>query len=122
MMGSESELFYRLREAEYSAYYHHELKVEHIIRPEQLTQSWIAGRAYKTGRSLVMHQIKNKQAFTAVRLAGYPRWAMLQYWQKKLRSLIISNSSELGYALLWQVDHLKGYCDEYKGYMKGETT
>ena len=118
MMGSESELLYRLREAEYSAYYQHELKVEHIIRPEQLTQSWIAGRAYKAGRSLVMHQIKNKQTITVATLAGYPRWALLQYWQKKLSRLLTKNNSERGYALLWQANHLKGYCDEYKGYMK----
>jgi glycosyltransferase involved in cell wall biosynthesis len=117
MMGSESELLYRLREAGYSAYYQHELKVEHIIRPEQLTPKWIASRAYKAGRSLVMHQIKNKQTIKVTTLAGYPRWALLQYWSKKLRRLFTNNSSALGYSLLWQANHLRGYCDEYKVYM-----
>lgn len=118
MMGSESELLYRLKNAKHCAYYQHELKVEHIIRPEQLTPNWIAGRAYKAGRSLIMHQIKNKQSITVATLAGYPRWALLQYWQKKLSRLLTKNNSERGYALLWQANHLKGYCDEYKGYMQ----
>jgi glycosyltransferase involved in cell wall biosynthesis len=121
MMGSESELLYRLREAGYNAYYQHDLKVEHIIRPEQLSQNWIAGRAYKAGRSLLMHQIKNKQTITVATIASYPRWALLQYWSKKTRRLFTKNSSQLGYALLWQSNHLKGYCDEYKSYMTSES-
>ena len=121
MMGSETELLYRLRESGFKAYYQHELKVEHIIRPEQLTRGWLASRAYKAGRSLVMHQIKNKQAIVVVTLAGYPRWALVQYWLKNLLLYVTDNSSKLSYVLLWQSNHLKGYCDEYKRYMKQQT-
>ncbi|PKG93004.1 glycosyltransferase family 2 protein [Paraglaciecola sp. MB-3u-78] len=118
MMGSESELLYRLKNAEHDAYYEHELKVQHIIRPEQLSRNWIASRAYKAGRSLVMHQIKNKQNIKVNELAGFPRWALLKRWKMQLAKLITSNTTPKGYQLLWQSSHLKGYCAEYKVYMK----
>lgn len=118
MMGSESELLYRLKNADHCAYYQHELKVEHIIRPEQLTRSWIASRAYKAGRSLVMHQIQNKQNIQAYELAGFPRWALVKRWKMQLIKLITSNKTPKSYKLLWQSNHLKGYCDEYKHYME----
>jgi glycosyltransferase involved in cell wall biosynthesis len=118
MMGSETELLYRLKNAEYDAFYEHELKVQHIIRPEQLSRNWIASRAYKAGRSLVMHQIQNKQNIVVNELRGFPRWALLKRWKMQLTKLITSSKSLKGYELLWQCSHLEGYCDEYKHYME----
>jgi glycosyltransferase involved in cell wall biosynthesis len=118
MMGSESELLYRLKNAKHDAYYQHELKVEHIIRPEQLTRNWIASRAYKAGRSLVMHQIQNQQNILATELAGFPRWALMKRWKMLIIKLVTSNKAAKIYDILWQSNHLKGYCDEYKHYMK----
>jgi glycosyltransferase involved in cell wall biosynthesis len=118
MMGSETELLYRLKNLEHHAYYEHELKVQHIIRPEQLSRDWIASRAYKAGRSLLMHQIQNKQNIKVSELAGFPRWALLKRWKMQLAKLTTSNKSTKNYELLWQSSHLKGYCDEYKHYMR----
>jgi glycosyltransferase involved in cell wall biosynthesis len=118
MMGSETELLYRLKNTGYQAYYHQELKVQHIIRPEQLSRNWIASRAYKAGRSLVMHQIQNKQNIVVNELRGFPRWALLKRWKMQLVKLITPSKSLKGYKLLWQSSHLQGYCDEYKHYME----
>jgi glycosyltransferase involved in cell wall biosynthesis len=118
MMGSETELLYRLKNTGYQAFYHQELKVQHIIRPEQLSRNWIASRAYKAGRSLVMHQIQNKQNIVVNELRGLPRWALLKRWKMLLAKLITPNKSSKGYKLLWQSSHLEGYCDEYKHYME----
>jgi glycosyltransferase involved in cell wall biosynthesis len=118
MMGSETELLYRLKNAEHDAYYEHELKVQHIIRPEQLSRNWIASRAYKAGRSLVMHQIQNKQNIVVNELRGFPRWALLKRWKMQLAKLITQSKSIRGYKLLWKSSHLQGYCDEYKNHME----
>lgn len=118
MMGSETELLYRLKNTGHQAFYHQELKVQHIIRPEQLSRNWIASRAYKAGRSLVMHQIQNKQNIVVNELRGFPRWALLKRWKIQLTKLITPSKSPKGYKLLWQSSHLEGYCDEYKHYME----
>jgi glycosyltransferase involved in cell wall biosynthesis len=118
MMGSEKNLLYRLKNTGYQAFYQQELEVQHIIRPEQPSRNWIASRAYKAGRSLVMHQIQNKQNIVVNELRGFPRWALLKRWKMQLANLITPNKSRKGYKLLWQSSHLQGYCDEYKHYME----
>jgi glycosyltransferase involved in cell wall biosynthesis len=118
VMGSETDFLRRLAQAGHEAFFSPQIDVGHIIRPWQLESKWLASRAYKAGRSLVMHQLNNKQTITVATVIGYPRWALLQFLLKKLRLLFTPNSSALGYSLLWQANHLKGYCAEYKVYMK----
>jgi len=117
VMGSETDMLYQLKAKKIKAYYCTSLIVQHIIRPNQLTKKWLAGRAYKAGRSLVMHQTKSNQTIAAATFAGYPRWALIQRWKKLIRLLFCSKNSILGYKLLWQTNHLNGYCDEFKHYM-----
>jgi GT2 family glycosyltransferase len=50
-MGSEHEFLLRASEAGYTAVYVPSALVYHQIRPEQLTNSWICGRAFRLGRS-----------------------------------------------------------------------
>ena len=49
-MGSESELLHRLKEAGLRFIYVADAGVEHIIRPEQTSLEWLAGRAFRLGR------------------------------------------------------------------------
>lgn len=51
IMGSESEFCRRAHAAGYKSIYVPAALVHHQIRPEQLTHSWIRGRAFRTGRS-----------------------------------------------------------------------
>lgn len=58
-MGSETELFARLREAGRDFIYVPASRVGHIIRPEQTTLTWLAGRAYRLGRGqMASEQLK----------------------------------------------------------------
>jgi glycosyltransferase involved in cell wall biosynthesis len=55
VMGSETEFLLRAGEAGHTAVYVPSALVYHQIRPEQLTHSWICGRAFRVGRGLAYH-------------------------------------------------------------------
>ena len=48
-MGSEWEFTSRLHQAGHRGWFVSEARVRHLIRPEQLTESWMLGRAYRNG-------------------------------------------------------------------------
>ncbi len=52
LMGSETEFLKRARKAGYTDVYVPSAFVYHQIRPEQLSQSWLFGRAFRLGRML----------------------------------------------------------------------
>jgi len=52
VMGSETEFLLRASDAGHKAVYAPSALVYHQIRPEQLTHSWICGRAFRVGRGL----------------------------------------------------------------------
>ena len=53
VMGSETEFLLRASDAGHIAVYVPSALVYHQIRPEQLTHSWICGRAFRVARGLV---------------------------------------------------------------------
>ena len=55
VMGSETEFLLRASDAGHTAVYVPSAFVYHQIRPEQLTHSWICGRAFRVGRGLAYH-------------------------------------------------------------------
>lgn len=55
VMGSETDFLLRAGEAGHKAVYVPSAVVYHQIRPEQLTHSWIYGRAFRIGRGLAYH-------------------------------------------------------------------
>ena len=55
VMGSETEFLLRARDAGHTAVFVPSAFVYHQIRPEQLTHSWICGRAFRVGRGLAYH-------------------------------------------------------------------
>lgn len=57
VMGSETEFLQRASNAGFTAVYAPSAFVYHQIRPEQLTQSWIFGRAFRVGRGLAYHDL-----------------------------------------------------------------
>lgn len=57
VMGSETEFLQRASNAGHTAVYAPSAFVYHQIRPEQLTHSWIYGRAFRVGRGLAYHNL-----------------------------------------------------------------
>mgnify|MGYP001823976594 CR=1 FL=1 len=55
VMGSETEFLQRASNAGHIAVYIPSAVVHHQIRPEQLTPSWLYGRAFRVGRGLAYH-------------------------------------------------------------------
>jgi GT2 family glycosyltransferase len=49
-MGSETEFTTRLERAGHRAWFAPEAVVTHVVRPEQLAEAWVLGRAYRHGR------------------------------------------------------------------------
>ena len=74
-MGSETELLQRLLRAGHKMRWTRSAAVEHIVRPEQLSDDWILGRATRQGRGMY----RRDWYVTPVRpplLFGRPRWAV----------------------------------------------
>ncbi|PTB93704.1 hypothetical protein C9974_07605 [Marinobacter sp. B9-2] len=118
MMGSETEILYRLRELGHRAYFDEYNEVFHIISPEQASKKWIEERAYKAGRSFLMHQIKGGNKFIVPELNGFPRWALKKIWKMYCLRVVFFYNPALRYKFSWKISHLKGYCDEYKMFRK----
>lgn len=114
MMGSETELLFRLKEAGVSAVFDFDNAVQHIIMPYQFDEDWLSSRAYKAGRSMVMHQIKNNQFSGVPEVLGYPRWALAQVVKLTIKKWLTSKSNSEYYRALWRSSHLTGYCAQYK--------
>jgi hypothetical protein len=49
-MGSETELLRRLGEAGHAAHFCAEAQVRHLVRAEQMAESWVLSRAFRYGR------------------------------------------------------------------------
>jgi hypothetical protein len=115
VMGSETDILYRLKESGLKAYFCPQLAVQHIIRPVQFTHKWLASRAFKAGRSLVNHHSNQKMTINVPLIFGYPRWALVKYLKLSIKLyLLFWSSSTRFYELLWTRNHLKGYLFEFK--------
>ena len=57
VMGSETEFLQQASDTGHTAVYAPSALVYHQIRPEQLTHSWIYGRAFRVGRGLIYHDM-----------------------------------------------------------------
>lgn len=116
MMGSETELLLRLRESGHQAIFDRSIQVGHLVAAEQLSDSWLQRRAYKAGRSMLMHQLKNQTFKPTRELLGYPLWAWRMSMVDRLTAMLSVSKSERFYRALWRGHHLLGYCHEYKNY------
>ena len=120
MMGSETELLYRLKKKGYSAHFDELNVVSHVIWPEQLESRWLKKRAYRAGRSLIMHQCETGVHIKSSEINGFPRWALYKRYKLMIKKVLRFYDGVYQYRALWESSHLKGYCDEYKKVSKGE--
>jgi len=67
-MGSEAELLRRLESKGERFIYIPSTRVQHVIRPEQITTPWLLGRAYRFGRG----HVRLKEQFQGRRVLGVP--------------------------------------------------
>ena len=70
VMGSETELLRRLAQAGYQAVHVPESVVRHQIRPEQLEEPWLLGRAFRYGRFVAV----TDEPYHGSRWRGVPRF------------------------------------------------
>ena len=87
IMGSETELLRRLRNAGQHAIFLPRTGVRHVIRSEQLTPKWLYGRAYRFGRTRAFIARNDEVG----RLCGLPRYL--------LRLLFVATLNRLGHLL-----------------------
>jgi glycosyltransferase involved in cell wall biosynthesis len=120
VMGSETEFLQRAEQAGHKAYFFDTCAVQHIIRPWQLTDEWIENRAYKAGRAII-HDMARRNSFTKVSTSfGFPNWMLknvIVLFAKKT-CLRPFNSEQSRYRLMWDYHVSRGFCAEYKRYMR----
>jgi glycosyltransferase involved in cell wall biosynthesis len=116
VMGSETDFLQRAEQAGHRAYFFSEAKVKHIIRPWQLSHSWLESRAFKSGRAQFHNFVRNNSQQKVTEFLGYPRWVLVDYLKSlvnyKLAALGIGKAQE--YKMLWDCFFKKGYASEYK--------
>ena len=81
VMGSETELLFRLKQRGHRFIYIPTAKVLHVIRQEQLTLGWLFGRAYRFGRSKVRLNPPDllNDVINAPRIFRVPRYIWRKY-------------------------------------------
>jgi glycosyltransferase involved in cell wall biosynthesis len=124
--GSETEFLKRCQKAGYRAYFDSNCIVHHIIRPWQMTQSWLNNRAFKGGKSVIEMQIGsgNIPAYVYT-VFGYPRWCIIKVFKLRIKALLktffgVKNANEL-YKLYWDMHATRGYAYQYRiNYLAGK--
>jgi len=115
VMGSETDILYKLKAKNNKAYFCSTLEVQHIIRVSQFQSKWLAARAFKAGRSLVHHHINQRNTNTVALLFHYPRWALAKYLKDSFKFYLQFGIKNISYYKhLWARNHIKGYLSEYK--------
>lgn len=125
VMGSESEFLYRTAEAGYRGAYLPNAVVHHQIRPEQLTLTWLASRAFRQGKGSIA--IKNtidentKEELKHFKmLLGAPRFlyrkAIMAYLLNYLNLLTLNKKKRFHHLLFYH--YYKGQLSQYKSMSK----
>jgi len=122
-MGSETELTVRLQRAGHRAWYAPDIRVGHIIRPEQLDQRWIMRRAYRVGRQTfqaVRHAVQSGAQGPTFRGAPRTVWRLLLKEYLRLSRARILLDFDAGIRAEWQISHLLGYLHEAATHTRGD--
>jgi len=114
IMGSETEFLYQLKDLGHQAFYCESAIVEHIIDEKQFSTTWLKNRAFKAGRSLIMHQEKELNFKRVHEFFGFPRWALVKRFKNLIKLFFTKIGSAKYYELIWISSHLRGYCYEYR--------
>lgn len=110
-MGSESAFLYPMAERGHKAFFCNSCSVGHIIRSEQMSPTWILGRAERFGRGQA--RLSFREDTNPVLWFNRPRWAIIAMLKAGFRS-ILGISIEMRLEHLWNYRYHKGYCHEYR--------
>jgi hypothetical protein len=116
IMGSETELTSRLAQAGYLCWFASLPAVKHQIRPEQLSPSWLAGRARRFGRATAYNECQRYGTPTVPFIMGAPRWqyrALIEGWTMKTLGNLI-RSERIMLEGLWKFNFHIGTIYEYR--------
>ena len=121
--GSETDFLKRAQNAGFTAYFSEKCRVDHIVRPWQLTQKWLNNRAFKGGKSTIEMQIgSNNIPVKVATFMGYPRWTISKTLKLRLKILIKHltgfESNQQKYQMYWDLYATLGYSAQYKEQLK----
>ncbi|MEC9430701.1 MAG: glycosyltransferase [Pseudomonadota bacterium] len=121
--GSETEFLKRAQRKGHSAYFSEDCRVDHIVRPWQLTQAWLNNRAYKGGKSTIEMVIgSNRTPPLVPTILGYPRWTLYESLKLRLKitykRLVGFENNEEKYRMYWDLYAKLGYSAQYKKHFK----
>lgn len=109
IMGSETEFTIRIHNAGHQSWFCDDAQVRHIIRHEQLTQSWVIGRAYRFGRGQWVQDLE--KGFNVPRIGNIPRWRIRALANEYIRKMVayVKNDRNNLFKSRWEISFLKGY-------------
>lgn len=106
-MGSETEFLMRAAKAGHKTWFCKYAKVGHIIRPHQVEEAWLAGRARRFGRGQYrLHQ----SGAGYVRWFGIPRYLVGEISVNLIKYTVLKLSGNPGrtFAIRWHLNYLVG--------------
>ena len=115
IMGSETELLLRLGEAGLRAIYLPKCLVHHIIRPEQVKEEWLYGRAFRKGRMQAQRSGKEDVPY----LFKIPRYLYRQLAEAAMNRLLNLFNPELRMEHAMQHWMIRGVIHQYRLESKG---
>jgi glycosyltransferase involved in cell wall biosynthesis len=116
IMGSETELNFRLSDAGYLFWFESPLAVKHQIRPEQLSPTWLAGRAKRFGRATTFKEYQQNGTPKVPLVMGVPRWqyrALIESWAMKIFGKVTQNDCVMLEGL-WKFNFYLGTIYEHR--------
>lgn len=118
--GSESSFNIEQASKGHKFYFSNQIVVRHQIRPEQLTLSWIKGRAFRLGRGQIHWSMQAGELDP--KHDPMPRWFFTQllrsYFRLALFSLSLNAVEKM--KAIWQLNVTKGSIDEFKTIKKSK--
>jgi len=90
VMGSETDFLLRASDSGHTAVYVPSALVYHQIRPEQLTHSWICGRAFRVGRGLVY----NNKSVPVLKIKKWMLREFAKLFVRYIYSSVVGSKSE----------------------------
>ena len=117
--GSESSFNMAAEKAGFRAWMARDIIVAHQVRPDQMTEGWLLGRAYRLGRGQATwdHMLGHRYPS----LFGVPRWAWRRCFTSPIKALLMTLVGNEAAALKarWEGARARGMVDESRRLGKG---
>lgn len=123
IMGSETEFNLRAHSNGHRCYFAPDAKVQHIIRPGQMSKQWVVQRAYRFGRNAWNQYVSGAEKFDGPTLLGMPRWRFRSYLDHASRALLLRlrNRADDAFAHDWEKSFLRGYFAQWWQTRRGQS-